>query len=255
MARDDDSATVSEVRQILALTCLEMSLYFRRIGGLLFALFMPTGLFLLATRLWYPPEMRHVAVPDMLVIVVFSSGLFSIGVAITQQRVDGTLKTYLSSPLRPRSYLIAQIADRVSVTLVGTLVLLLVAYAGYDVRLGGNFLVFLGCLLLCLATMIAFGFLLASRFTSVEVAGGSSGLIFFAVMVASGQAVDPGKLPGWLATTVDLLPFKPIVALMRISWSDASFTGGGTKLLLVAGWLIVFVALASRFFRWTSTDR
>lgn len=247
--------TTSELHQIMAIARLEMSSYVRTVGGAVFALLMPTGLFLLATWLWYPPEAWDLAVPDMVVIVVLASGLFSIGVAITQQRMDGTLKTYLSSPLRPRAYLIGQVLDRVLVTLLGTVVMLAVAVLVRRVEVTGNLLVFLGCLLVCLATMIAFGFLLASRFTSVEVAGGSSSLLFLVVMLASGYIVDLSRAPGWVEGVLDVLPFRPIVELMRIGWLDPSFAGGWPKLGIVVLWLVIFLVLAARLFRWSTSDR
>lgn len=245
----------SELRQVLAITRLEMSSYFRTPGGALFALLMPTGLLLFATWLWYPREVWELAVPDMLVLTILASGLFSVGVAVTQQRVDGTLKTYLSSPLRARAYLAGQVIDRLLVTLLGSAVMVTVAVLVLGIGIPGNLALFFLSGLVCLATMLSFGFMLASRFTSVETAGGSSSLLFVLVMLASGFFVDPGRFPGWVETALDILPFRPIVDVMRAGWLDPGFDGGWVKLAIVAAWTVVFLAVAARWFRWSANDR
>lgn len=245
----------SELRQVLAVTRLEMTSYVRTPGGALFALLMPTGLLLFATWLWYPREVWELAVPDMLVLTILASGLFSVGVAVTQQRVDGTLKTYLSSPLRPRTYLAGQVIDRVLVTLLGSVVMVVVAVLALGIDVPGNLALFFLCGLVCLAAMLSLGFLLASRFTSVETAGGSSSLIFVLVMLASGFFVDPDRFPGWVSTALDVLPFRAVVDVMRTAWLDPGFDGGWGRLALVALWAVVFLAAAARWFRWSASDR
>lgn len=246
---------VPEWRQVLAVTRLEMTSYLRSYGGATFALGMPTLLLLIATWVWYPEEARSAVVPDMAVLAVLTSGLFSIGVAITEQRKDGTLKTYLSSPLRARTYLAGQVADRVVVTAVGNAIMLCVAWLVFDITATGALWLYGVMAMLALATMLAFGFLLASRFKSIEAAGASSSLLFFAIMLGSGFFMDPNRFPDWLQTAMNLLPFKPMVDGMRAAWADPSFSGGWLDMLTVGLWFIVFLLLAARFFRWTPDDR
>lgn len=246
---------VPEWRQVLAVTRLEMTSYLRSYGGAAFALLMPTVLLLIATWVWYPEEGRAAVVPDMAVLSVLASGLFSIGVAITEQRKDGTLKTYLSSPLRARTYLAGQVADRVAVTAVGNGVMLCVAWLVFDITATGALWLYGIMAMLSLATMLAFGFLLASRFKSIEAAGASSSILFFAIMLGSGFFMDPSRFPDWAQTALNVLPFKPIVDGMRAAWADPGFAGGWLDMLTVGIWLIVFLLLAARFFRWTPDDR
>ncbi|OZF26175.1 ABC transporter permease [Rhodococcus sp. 14-2483-1-2] len=248
-------ASVPEWRQILSVTRLEMTSYLRSWGGLLFVLLMPTALLLIALGVWYPTEARQITVPDMAVMSVLASGLFSIGVAVTEQRKDGTLKTYLSSPLRARTYLAGQVLDRVVVTFTGNIVMLLVAWLAFDITSTGSLLLYLVMATLSLATMLSFGFLLASRFKTIETAGALSSVIFFAVMIGSGFFMDPSRFPGWLKTVVDVLPFKPIVDGMRATWSDPDLAGVGVDMLIVSTWFVVFLVGAARLFRWTPDDR
>lgn len=243
------------VFQVLHLSKFEMASYFRSFGGILFAILMPTGMFLVAYHFWYPMEYRSFAVPDMAAIMILSSGIFSVGVAITQQRCDGTLRTYLASPLYPAAYITAQVLDRVVVFFLGNSIMVLQAFFIWNVDTGGNIFIFGLCALLALFTMLSFGFLLSSRFKSVEVAGGSASILFLAVMLASGFFVSTDGHPQWVQSVLGLLPFKPSVDLMRESWIGSNFNDLLYPLVVVAGWGVVFVVLASRWFRWSINGR
>lgn len=247
--------TASWPAQVLSLARLEMTSYFRSIGGMLFALLMPTGLFIVAYELFYPEEFRDFAVPDMAAIMILTSGLFSVGVAVTQQRVDGTLRTYLSSPLSPAAYITGQVLDRVVVLLLGNGVMVAAAVFFWGVEPEGSLWTFFGVAALGLAVMLAFGFLLASRFTSVEVAGGSSSLLFLLVMLASGFFLSPDRYPAWLQQIMEYLPFKPTVDLMRLAWSGGDIWAEWVSILVIVGWACVFVALTSRFFKWSASGK
>ncbi|WP_147681011.1 ABC transporter permease [Actinomyces ruminicola] len=246
--------SASELRQFLVVTRLEMTSYFRSPVGLLFGLAMPSALLYVAVTFWYPEQVRTFAVPDMAFLSVVTSGLYSIGVAITEQRGNGVLKTYLSSPLRTRTYLAAQVADRVVVVLVGNSVMVLVGTLGMGIPLQGELWRYALVLTTSLATMLSFGFLLASRFRSVETAGMVSSLLFFAIMFGSGIFSGLATMPGWIANILDVLPFRPIVEIMRRSWIDPGFSGWA-QLGLVFTWFLVFWIAASVLFRWTPNDR
>lgn len=246
---------VAEWRQVLAVARLEMYSYVRSWPGLVFALFMPTTLLLLATAFWYPDDARQSAPPDMVVLSVLTSGLFSIGVAMTEQRKDGTLKTYLSSPLRARTYLAGQIVDRVSVTLVGNTVMIAVALLLLDIPFTGSALLFPVTVVLALATMLSFGFMLASRFRTVEAAGATSSGLFFVIMLASGYFTDVDTWYPAVVRVLDLLPFKPLVDVMRATWLDPRASVAIGDLAVVVVWFVVFAFAASRLFRWTPDDQ
>ena len=244
---------VPEWRLVLAVARLEMTSYTRTVGGLLFALLAPAAILVVAVTFWYPAEVRDVAVPDVVSLSILSTGVFSIGVAITEQRKEGTLKTYLASPLSARTYLTAQVLDRLAVITVGNLVMVLLARLAYGIRPNGAPLVFLGVMVLAIATLLAFGFLLSGRFRTVEGAGAASTGLFMLGMFAAGFFADPGALAPSLVRILDLLPFKPMVDAMRGAWfGDQALL---RPVVVLAAWAIVFSALAVRWFKWSPDDR
>lgn len=241
-------------RLALAVARLEMTSYTRSAGGFLFALLAPTVIFFIAVSFWYPEEYRAAAVPDIAGLSVLSTGLFSIGVAITEQRKEGTLKTYLASPLSKGTYLAGQILDRVVVLFAGNVVMMLVAGFGYGLWPLGSPLLIIPVFVLAIATMLAFGFALSSRFRSVETAGASSALLFGVAMLAAGFFPLEGRVPGALLTALEYLPFWPMAGALRSVWFGVH-DGLLTYVLVMAAWFVIFVLISIWFFRWTPDDR
>ncbi len=250
----DSGRRRSSMRLALAVARLEMTSYTRSPGGFLFALLAPTAIFLVAVTFWYPEEFRAAAVPDIAALSVLSTGLFSIGVAITEQRKEGTLKTYLASPLSKGTYLAGQIIDRVLVLFVGNLVMGLVAGFAYDLWPPGSPVLIAPVFLLVIATMLALGFALSSRMRSVETAGLSSAVLFGVGMVAAGFFPLAGKVPGWVLTILEYLPFGPMVGVLRSAWFG-ELDGLATYLLVLTAWFVIFLLVAIACFRWTPDDR
>lgn len=241
-------------RLVLAVARLEMTSYTRSLGGFLFAVLAPTVIFLVAANFWYPREYLAAAVPDVAGLSVLSTGLFSIGVAITEQRKEGTLKTYLASPLSKGIYLAGQILDRLVVLFAGNVVMMLVAGFGYDVWPRGSALVIVPVFLLVIATMLALGFALSSRFRSVETAGATTAILFGGAMLAAGYFPLEGRVPDLVLTVLEYLPFWPMAGALRSAWFGVH-DGLAVHLLVLGAWLAVFVVVAMRFFRWTPDDR
>lgn len=250
----DSGRRPSSWRLALAVARLEMTSYTRSPGGFLFALLAPTVIFLVAIMFWYPEEFRAAAVPDVAALSVLSTGLFSIGVAITEQRKEGTLKTYLASPLSKGTYLAGQIIDRVLVLFVGNLVMVLVAGFVYGLWPSGSPALIAPVFILVIATMLALGFALSSRMRSVETAGLSSAVLFGVGMLASGFFPLEGRVPDWVLTTMEYLPFWPMVGALRSTWFG-ELDGLATYLLVLGAWFVIFLLVAIAFFRWTPDDQ
>ncbi|SPT52786.1 ABC-type transport system involved in multi-copper enzyme maturation, permease component [Actinomyces bovis] len=244
----------SSLRLALAVARLEMTSYTRSPVGFLFALLAPSVIFLIAVTFWYPEEFRAAAVPDVAALSVLSTGLFSIGVAITEQRKEGTLKTYLASPLSKTTYLAGQIIDRVLVLFIGNFVMMLVAGLSYNLWPSGSPVLIASAFLLVIATMLALGFTLSSRMRSVETAGLSSTVLFGVGMIAAGFFPLEGKVPGWVLTSMEYLPFWPMVGVLRSSWFN-KLDGLETYFLVLIVWFLILFLASILFFRWTPDDQ
>ncbi len=79
-----------------------------------------------------------VTVPAYIAIVIVTVGLIGIPVQTATNRELGVLRRYRVTPLRPLTYLTADIVTYYLMTLVGTVVLVVIGRLAFGVHLQGN---------------------------------------------------------------------------------------------------------------------
>lgn len=245
----------SELRAVYSVTRLEMSGYLRSPSGVLFLLFLPTGLLITFDILWIPDDMSEVLVPSATSMALTIAGVFTIGVGITEQRRNGVLKTFLSSPLRAPAYITGQIIVRFVVIAVGIAVMLIYSSLVLDHTMAGNLLLFLSTVALALGMFLSLGFLIAARSKSIEAAGITAMIAFGIIMLLNGTVSALVDLPSWLTTISGWLPFEPAQSSIAHFWASTDLSPASGDLLVVTGWFILFTVLSIWLFRWTPNDR
>jgi ABC-2 type transport system permease protein len=182
---------------------------------------------------------------------ILATGIFSIGVAVTEERRDGTLKTFMASPIRFSSYLIGHILSRVAALVAGVLVMLVVAVVRYDVALQSSWGLFLIVAALATATMLSLGFLLASRSQKTESAGAIGSLLFIVGLIS--VTVDVDAVPDIARYVLNALPFEAMIQALRGSWAGEGIATIARHIAVLGAWFAVLAFGASRWFRWSLT--
>ncbi|NGO76118.1 ABC transporter permease [Streptomyces sp. YC504] len=73
----------------------------------------------------------------------------------------------------------------------------------------------------------------------------------FVSMIGSGMTVPLEVFPDRLASVLELLPFSPVITLVRGGWTGTLSTGDALSALAVAvAWIVVAVFAVRRWFRW-----
>jgi ABC-2 type transport system permease protein len=237
------------LRHGLLLARFEFVDYTRSVGAFAYAILTPALVLILVAELWVPDGSRSDLVAEVVGMAILATGIFSIGVAVTEERRDGTLKTFMASPIGFVSYLIGHILSRVTALIVGIVVMLAVAVAMYDVAPARSWPLFLAVAALSTATMLALGFLLASRSQRTESAGAIGSLLFIVGIVT--VSIEPGSIPPVASSLLDVLPFGAMSEALRASWSGDGVAEIAGDASLLVGWLVVMTAAASRWFRWS----
>jgi ABC-2 type transport system permease protein len=193
-------------------------------------------------------------VPGLLGIALLWLGLFGTAMPLVQQREGQVLRRLSVTPLTRTAVLTAQIAWRVTVSLMQAALFLLVGYLGFGVGVVGsweNWLLFAGAVKMGALVFVSLGYFLAGLASSAEGVTAVVQIVNFPMMMLSGSLFAVESLPA---------AFKPVVAIMPLTYlSDAlrqimvaapplhplwlDFT-------MLGGWLVVLVALAVKFWRW-----
>ncbi len=256
----------------------EVVQYFRQRDTVFFTFLFPTVIFLVFAAAFSasgeigarPDGTGGITVaayylPGLVAAGVVLSGIQNLGIAIAQERSDGTLKRLGGSPLPVASYFIGK-AGSVLVTAVIQLVLLLaVAHLLFGIALpddAGHWLRFTWVFLLSTLMATVLGIGIAGLPRSGRSASAVIVPILLVLQFVSGVYFRFTDLPTWLQDVASVFPVKWVAQGMRSVFLPEHFAAAeqhgtwdlGTTALVLAGWTVVGLVAARLTFRWVRRD-
>lgn len=191
-----------------------------------------------------------VSMPGYTALILGMVGFMTVAINTSSYREAGTLRRFRATPLRPLTYIAADVTANLIMTLLGVAGFLLVGWLLYRVRFEGNAVgVFLAIIFSALA-MFAVGYVIASLAPGARAAQVVSMVIFYPMMFLSGAALPLEILPATLRRVSDFLPLTYAVRLLRGLWFGDPWRDHLLEAAVLGGILILCTALAARLFRW-----
>ncbi len=191
-----------------------------------------------------------VTVPAYIALVIVTVALIGIPIQTATSRELGVLRRYRVTPLRPLTYLIADVTAYYLMTLTGTILLIIVGRVAFGVQLDGNVFAVLAGFTLCSLSFFSLGYLIAGLAPSARVAQTVGMVLAYPMMFLSGASLPLELLPSGLRQVADFIPLTHVVTLMRGIWSGESWSSHRLDVAILLAVLVAGAALAARFFRW-----
>jgi ABC-2 type transport system permease protein len=176
----------------------------------------------------------------------------SICVAVTSQRESGQLKRLRGTPMRPWTFVAAQVLRALVLVVVMVTALFLIGVVGYGVHLRAEGVVGIAVyVVLGTATLTTLG-LAITIFTPTPDAASTVGP-FTAVILSfiSGVFIPVSSLPHWLESIGKVFPLYHLAQGLQRTVATGTGTGiTGSNVLALVGWTAVGLVVAVRRFRW-----
>ncbi len=246
------------MRGIRELTLTQFKLFIREPFAAFFTLVFPTMLILLFGAIYGndPSPMfggygsMDISMPNYTGLILGSVGLLSVPIATGGYRELGVLRRLRATPMRPLTYIVADVITNLVMVILGMILLVIVGWAIYKVRFEGQILnVFAGVILGGLS-LFALGYLIASLAPSARAAQVISMIIFYPMMFLSGAGMPIEIMPETVQRISDFLPLTYVVRLLRGLWFGDPWGEHWPEVAVLAGVLVLSAALSARFFRW-----
>jgi ABC-2 type transport system permease protein len=242
------------MNEMRALIVAETRLLLRDPISWILSIFLPTTILLVfGAILPHRPDptfggLRFIDVfaPSLVVIAMAILALQILPVRLTTYRERGILRRFSTTPVHPRRLLIAQLVVYSVTATLGVVLLIVVGYLAFDIRLPANPIGFAAAFGLGMAGLMAIGLLLAAVAPSAGVATAVGVPAFMVVLLLGGVYVPRAILPELLIRIGEFTP--PGVQGLQDAW-----VGTTPQLLPLAALAALTVALgliASRTFRW-----
>ena len=189
-------------------------------------------------------------VPGILAMAILFLALFG-GLPLVEWREKQVLKRFGATPLRRSTLIGSQVAYRLVLAVLQTVIIVIVAYFIFDVQVIGSWLLLFGMVLLGTLTFISIGYLAISRARTTEGAMPIIQLIQFPMLFLSGIFFQIEFLPDFMRPIVNAMPLTYLGDAFRQIMVEATpLYSLTTDVAVLAGWLVVCMVLAIRLFRW-----
>lgn len=184
--------------------------------------------------------------PSLIVLTVTMLGLQTMPVHLASYREKGILRRLATTPVSPANLLVAQVAINAAVAIIGTVLLLVVGAAVFDIPGPRDPWGFLAAFILGTGSVFGLGVLAAALARTSRSASGLAMIAYFPIMFLGGVYLPRQFLPEFVQRLGEFTP--PGVQTLQDAW-----TGAGPQPLQLAV-LAVFTTgigfLAARTFRW-----
>lgn len=240
-----------------ALLRTEARLVLREPGALFWVLAFPT---LLLAVLGLIPSFREptddlggqsaveLYVPVAILLAMIMAALQAFPHVLSSYRERGILRRLRVTPVRPVQLLAAQVTVYAAASTVSAATVLVVARLAYDVALPQHALGYLVAFALALTGALALGATLAAVAPTTKATAAIASCVLFPSMFTAGVWMPVQAMPGLLRSIVEVTPMGAGAQAL-----DTAALGAFPDLVdvaVVAGWSVLFVALAVRCFRW-----
>ncbi len=200
---------------------------------------------------------QHVAMaaaaPRIAGLIAFSAAaiaFFTHANTLVIAREEGVLRRWRVSPLPAWAYFAGRIIAATLLTVAAGLVLVFVAMGMTGLHFSGHAIAgLLADDVLGALALAAFGIALTPLITSAQAAQPILMLVYFPLVILSGEVGSITDLPHWLTTTMTYLPAQPLVdAISGLLRGGALLSGH--DLAVLAAWTVGGLLISYRFFRW-----
>lgn len=243
---------------ILRLTAFEFKLFSRNFMNMFFLLLFPTLMILLFGGIYgnEPFEMYggfgtiDISVPAYAGMIISVTGLMSLPLTICEYREKKILKRYKATPIEPVYVILSHVLVCLVMTVVGMLLLILVARLVFNLQFIGNALLVIAVFLLSTLSVYSIGFLIASIAPNMRAASATANLVYFPMLFLTGATVPIELMPKFMQDIAQVLPVTHVVKAMKVVWLGGSLADAWISLAVLAGVFIICAGLSLRLFRW-----
>ena len=246
------------MKSFLKFVSVSLKLYLREPITVFFTLGFPIMLVLIFGSMYgnQPSPMlggygsMDVSMPGYTALILGSVGFMTVAMYTSTFRETGILRRFRATPLRPLTYILADVTANLVMTLLGMVGLVIVGWLLYRVRFEGQPVsVILGVIFSALA-MFAAGYVIASLAPTARAAQVISMVVFYPMMFISGAGIPLEIMPPTIRRIADFLPLTYVVKLLRGLWFGETWGAHLLEVAVLGGILVVCTALAARLFRW-----
>jgi ABC-2 type transport system permease protein len=229
---------------MFAYTRLEAKRQFRNRDALIWRLGLPAGVYLLLVMTQGVEGYGDGAMVAMAAFGAVAAGLFATGPTLAQERAGGWLRQLRTTPMPPRTAVVAKVAVAMAWTLPSIALVAAMGFMVDAVDLGwAQWVGLIGAMWIGSAPFAALGVLIGLAIFSADAAMTATNMAFVVLWLLGGIFTRPDSMPDAVAAFSRTLPSN---SLIEVGWSVVR--GGSlpvSDVALLAAWTVGAGALGA----------
>jgi ABC-2 type transport system permease protein len=199
------------------------------------------------------PGSRYIdwVIPGLIGLNLMSTGMWGIGFGIVQSRQRKQLKRLISTPMRKRDFMLAQILSRLVFITLEVPPIIVFAWLAFGVTVTGSILSLALLVILGAMTFAGIGLLCASRAKTMEGISGILNLVMLPMFVLSGVFFSSARYPDAVQPVIRALPLTALNDALRAVYNDGlPLAAVAAPIAILAAWGVVSFIAAIKLFKW-----
>lgn len=249
-----------KMKGIVSLSTMELKLFLREPSSLFWVIGFPLFCLIFFSYAFPQPVQYPEGgefspatffLPGMIGLILFSASLLSMTINIATYRELGILRRLKLTPLNSIHFIGAEVLSRLLIISCSLAVLFIVGFLFFDVTILGSIILVLAAILLCMISLLSFGFLLGSIAPSARSANNIGILLLMPMLFFSEMFLASSHLPSFIRPISRYLPLTPLNIILRnIFMAGGSFIDNIDQVAILVGWAVVGFVLSAKFFKW-----
>lgn len=205
-------------------------------------------------QILYNPDLKDLwfMIPGMIAMLLQTQTIILTAAAVVREREVGTIEQILVTPIRPLELMLGKTLPNLLIALFNLLSIVVTGTLGFGVPFQGNFLLFLGLIILYLFSGLGLGLLISSVSQNQRQAQQLAMMTMFLGLLISGFVFPHYSMPvflQWISYIFPLTAFIPISRGIFTKGIGLPFLTNQVIILVVYDVLVLY--FAARLFRQT----
>jgi ABC-2 type transport system permease protein len=169
-------------------------------------------------RIWYNPELKSAKflVPGLIGFILAITAVIATSLSIVREKERNTVEQINVSPVHSLEFILGKLIPYAIISLVAAALVLLSAYALFDVVIKGSLLVLFGATLLFVVAALSIGLLVSTISDSQQVAFQIAAIVsMLPAIILSGFVFPIRSMPWWLQALSNISPAKFYLVILR----------------------------------------
>jgi len=188
--------------------------------------------------------------PGILAMAIMQLGIFA-AMPLVVQRENRLLKRLGATPLRRSTMILSTVVFRLLIAIGQAVLIIIVARLVFHVPMLGNWFFLAGMVILGALTFLTMGFMMSAFAKTQESAMPLLMIVQFPMMFLSGIFFPVEMMPGFMRPVMDAMPLTYLGdSIRQIMVQSTALHSHLVNMGVLAGWFIVCLVVAVRFFKW-----